>query len=113
MFSDVQGHSQMLSICSQKDVLKMFSGCSQDVLSMYSRCSHCSIRPSQMGEQGVSSENMEIMEHGEHRKDGKHQSDDLKHSIYDSKRPVYDIKHSIWDSKHSILQLKCRRSIKS
>ena len=39
MFSDVQGHSQMLSLCSQKDFLKMFSGCSQDVLRMYSRCS--------------------------------------------------------------------------
>ena len=37
-------------------------------------------------------------DHGEHGKDGKHQTDDLKHSIYDSK-------HTFCDSKHSICQV--------
>ena len=51
-------------------------------------------------------------EHGLHRKDEKHQPDELKHSNYDSKHSICDSKHFFWqpdNSKHFILRLLCRR----
>ena len=58
----------------------------------------------------------EHREHGEHRKDGKCQPDDLKHSNYDSKHSICASVHSFCqpdNSKHYILQPQCRRFKKS